>query len=83
MTLSHEKRLAFLEALEHPVFTALGAKTVNIAQVTVAHGLGYTPTMISVLMNSAGTVWRSAASDATNIYLKADADGRTCEVFVR
>lgn len=62
---------------------SLGAKTVNSTQVTIAHGLGYAPTVVEVLMTSAGTAWKSSASDATNIYLTADADGRTCEVFVR
>lgn len=61
----------------------LGAKTVNSTQTTIAHGLGYIPTIIEVLMNSGGTVWRSAASDATNVYLTADTDGRTAEIFVR
>lgn len=56
--------------------------TVNIAQVTVAHGLSYAPQSVAVSMTSAGTVWKSAASDATNIYLSADADGRTCDIMV-
>lgn len=62
---------------------ALGAQTVGASQATIAHGLGYTPTEIQITMTSAGTMWRSAASDGTNIYLTADAAGRTAEVFVR
>lgn len=62
---------------------ALGAQTVGTSQATVAHGLGYTPTVIEWSMTSAGTIWKSAASDATNIYLTADAASRTAEVYVR
>lgn len=56
--------------------------TVNSTQTTIAHGLPYTPLAVSVVMTSAGTVWRSASSDATNIYLTADTNGRTCDVLV-
>lgn len=61
----------------------LGAQTVNIAQVTIAHGLGYAPTQVLITPTSNNTIWKSAASDATNVYLKADADGATAEVYVR
>lgn len=61
----------------------LADQTVGVAQVTVAHGLGYAPTDLTITMTSAGTIWRSAASDATNIYLTADAAARTCAVRVR
>lgn len=62
---------------------ALGAQTVGTSQSTIAHGLGYTPTVVQITMSSAGTIWRSAASDATSIYLTADSASRTCEVYVR
>lgn len=62
---------------------SLGAQTVNIAQVTIAHGLGYTPTQVLVTPTSNNTIWKSAASDAANVYLKASADGATAEVYVR
>ena len=58
------------------------AATVNSTQTTIAHGLPYTPISVSIAMTSAGTVWRSASSDATNVYLTADTNGRTCDVFV-
>lgn len=61
---------------------ALGAKTVGATQATIAHGLPWIPKEIRVIMTSAGTIWRSAASDATNIYLTADDANRTCEVWV-
>jgi hypothetical protein len=62
---------------------SLGSQTVGAAQATIAHGLAYTPTEIQITMTSAGTIWKSAASDGTNIYLTADDAGRTAEVFVR
>lgn len=65
------------------VLTALTGKTIGTTQVTIAHGLGYTPTVLLILPTSAGQIWRSAASDATNVYLTADAAGRTCDVYVR
>jgi hypothetical protein len=60
----------------------LGAQTVGATEATIAHGLPWTPREIQVVMTSAGTVWKSKASDATNIYLTADDAGRTCEVTV-
>jgi hypothetical protein len=65
------------------VLKALGAQTVGATQATIAHGLAYTPTEVQVTMTSAGTIWKSAASDGTNIYLTADDAGRTAEIFVR
>ncbi len=70
---------AFANTSTHPILTN---KTVNSAQTTIAHGLGYVPKVYSVLMTSAGTIWRSAASDATNIYLTADANARTCDIIL-
>lgn len=61
----------------------LGAQTVGTSQATIAHGLGYAPTEVGIEMTSAGQVWRSAASDETNVYLTADAAGRTCVARVR
>lgn len=65
------------------VLKALGAQTVGASQATIAHGLAYTPTEVQVTMTSAGTIWKSAASDGTNIYLTADDADRTAEIFVR
>lgn len=62
---------------------ALGTQTVGTSQATIAHGLGYAPTVVQITMTGAGTIWKSSASDATNIYLTADDAGRTAEVFVR
>jgi hypothetical protein len=33
-------------------------------------------------MTSAGTIWKSAASDSSRIYLRADGQNRTAEVLV-
>ena len=65
------------------VLKSLGSQTVGTAQATIAHGLGYTPTVVIAQLTSAGQIWRSAAPDGTNVYLTADAAGRTCEVLVR
>ena len=54
--------------------------TVGTSQVAVPHGLPYAPRTMSITMTSPGSVWRSSASDATNVYLRADAPGRTAEV---
>lgn len=65
---------------------ALGSQTVGTTQATIAHGLGYTPTEVIITPTTSqatGSVWRSAASDATNIFLTATAAGITCDVFVR
>lgn len=56
--------------------------TVGSTQIAVPHGLPYTPLTVNVTMLSAGTVWRSAASDATNVYLRADGQNRSADVFV-
>lgn len=61
----------------------LGSQTVGTSQATIAHGLGYAPSQILITMTSAGNIYRSATSDATNIYLTADSSGRTAEVFVK
>ena len=64
-------------------FRLLPAVTVGPTQVTVAHGLGYAPAQVLISMTSAGSIYRSASSDAVNIYLTADASSRTADVFVR
>jgi len=61
----------------------ISAQTVNSTQTTIAHGLGYIPNQIDFVMTSTGNIWRSASSDATNIYLTADTNGRTCDIYVR
>ena len=61
----------------------LGAVTVGTTQVAIPHGLGYAPSSVTITMTSPGTIYKSATSDATNIYLTADAAGRTAEIYVR
>jgi parallel beta-helix repeat protein len=56
--------------------------SVGTGQTAIPHGLSYTPRAVSVSMTSAGTIWRSAAPDDTNIYLKADGQSRSADVFV-
>lgn len=61
---------------------SLGSQTVGTTQVTIAHGLPWTPREVRITMTSAGTIWQSAAADGTNIYLTADNAGRTANVVV-
>ena len=49
---------------------------------SVPHGLPYTPRVVTVSMTSSGQIWRSAAPDATNVYLTADGPSRKADVFV-
>lgn len=60
----------------------LAGNTVGTSQVSVAHGLPYAPKSVSISMTSAGQIWQSAAADTTNVYLTADAAGRTCDLTV-
>lgn len=40
-----------------------GAQTVGTSQATIAHGLGYTPTVVIIMMTSTGMIWKSAAAE--------------------
>lgn len=51
-------------------------------QVAVAHGLPFTPTTVLIGMTSPGSIWRSQLSDATNVYLRADAEGRRADILI-
>lgn len=57
--------------------------TVGIAQTTIAHGLGYTPTEIGILVKSNANVWQSAVADATNVYLTASVASTSIDIRVR
>jgi parallel beta-helix repeat protein len=56
--------------------------SVGPGQTAIPHGLPYAPRAVTISMTSAGTIWRSAAPDDTNIYLKADAQSRNADVYV-
>jgi hypothetical protein len=60
----------------------LANQTIGITETTVAHGLGYTPTEISIVPRADARVWRSNAPDATNLYLTASASV-SCDITVR
>lgn len=60
----------------------LAKQTVDSTETTIAHGLSYIPQTVQISMTSAGTAWVSASSDDTNIYLTADADSRTTDIYV-
>jgi hypothetical protein len=62
--------------------TVLANQTIGITETTVAHGLGYTPTEISIVPRADARVWRSNAPDATNLYLTASASV-SCDITVR
>jgi parallel beta-helix repeat protein len=56
--------------------------TVGTQIVAVAHGLPYTPLAITITMTSAGNIWSAQPADSRNVYLKADAAGRTATITV-
>ena len=56
--------------------------TIGTSQLAVPHGLSYPPQALTITMRSRGTVWQSAPSDATNVYLTADAASRQVDVIV-
>lgn len=62
--------------------SVLANQTVGVTQTTVAHGLAYTPTEISIVPRADARVWRSAAPDATNLYLTASVSV-ACDISVR
>jgi parallel beta-helix repeat protein len=55
--------------------------TVGTAETAVPHGLPFVPQSVTVLKTSPGDIWQSSAPDATNVYLRADAAGRTVEIL--
>ena len=65
-----------------PLSRAIGTQTIGTTQVSIPHKLGKMPNVVIITMTSAGQVYQSQAADATNIYLKADAASRTCNVQV-
>lgn len=64
-----------------PLLTVRGV-VVGAVATAVPHGLGYAPRAVVIVPTGPGTIWRVAASDATNVHLQADEAGRTCEVLV-
>jgi hypothetical protein len=62
---------------------SLGSVAVGASQIAVQHGLGYAPSVVTITMTSPGNIYKSAPSDANYIYLTADADGRTAEIYAR
>lgn len=64
-----------------PLLTLLPSGAIGTTEVAVAHGLSYIPVIYGIVMTSAGNIQKSTtATDATNIYLKADAAGRTANI---
>lgn len=51
-------------------------------QDSFAHGLGYAPTTVLITPKGDGTVYESAAADATNIYLSASAASIAFDAYV-
>lgn len=57
--------------------------SITASQVSVAHGLGYTPTVALIKPKANATFWESAAADATNVYITSSSAGpNACDVFV-
>jgi parallel beta-helix repeat protein len=57
------------------------SSSVGPGETAVPHGLPYVPRTVELLMTSGGQAWSSRAPDGTNVYLTADAPGRTVEVL--
>lgn len=57
--------------------------SIGTAQTTVAHGLGYIPTVISILVKSNANVWQSAVADITNIYLTSSVAATSVDISFR
>lgn len=60
----------------------LGTLTIGATTQSIPHGRPGVPTNVVITMQSAGSVWLSAAPDATNLQLCADDEDRICEVRV-
>lgn len=58
------------------------SKAIGVTQTTVAHSLGYTPSVVIIKPKGNAVVWESAAADATNVYLTASA-ATTVDIFVQ
>lgn len=61
----------------------LVSATVGNTQTTIAHGLGYVPTMVMVLPKVAAYVWQSTPADSTNVYLTASVSGVPVDINFR
>ena len=57
--------------------------TIGTSQTTVAHGLGYTPTVVSILTKANANVWQSAVADATNVYLTSSVASTSVDINCR
>lgn len=53
---------------------------VGTTQVAIPHGLPQVPRVMTFAMSSPGSIWRSQPSDTTNVYLLADAAGRSAQL---
>jgi len=58
---------------QNKVDVKYGTASVGTSSTTIAHGLGRTPKTVQATPWVDARVWRSAAPDATNIYLQASA----------
>ena len=65
-----------------PAWKKIAGQTISAAGSSVPHGLPYVPQTVLVYMTSAGQVFKGGNPDATSVVLKADADGRTCDIYV-
>ena len=64
-----------------PVLTKLSAKTIQITQTTIAHGLSGTPSVVIISPRGVSFVYESQAADATNVYMTA-AGVTTADIYV-
>jgi len=59
------------------------SSSIGTSQTTVAHGLGYIPTVISILVKSNANVWQSNVADITNIYLTSSVAATSVDINCR
>ena len=49
---------------------------------SIAHGLAFAPSRISILMTNAGSIWQQSVPDGTNVNLNASDAGITATIYV-
>jgi hypothetical protein len=64
------------------VAATLSAAPSAAGNFQIAHGLSGTPSRISILPTSAGSIWQQAPPDATYVYLSASDAGITATISV-
>ena len=70
-----------LASASKPVAT-LSAAPGAAGAFSIAHGLAFTPSRITIVPTSAGSIWQQSAPDGTNVNLNASDAGITAKIYV-